>query len=292
MALVLLLLLALAPAAPGQQVLLPGAPDSLKFAVIGDSGTGGKAQYQVAEQLARYQKVFPFELVLMLGDNLYGSQKPTDYLSKFAQPYKPLLDAGVKFYATLGNHDDPRQRYYKLFNMNGERFYTFRPKRGIRFFALDSTRVDREQLAWLERELRQSQSEWKIAFFHHPLYSSGKMHGPSVRLRQALEPLFVQYGVNVAFAGHEHFYERLEPQKGIHYFISGGAGKVRRSNIRRSVLTASGFDQDEHFMLVEITGDSLHFQTVARTGQTVDSGVIQRRETTAATANFVSPHAR
>ena len=46
---------------------------------------------------------------------------------KFEEPYKPLLDADVKFYASLGNHDDPTQRFYKPFNMNGERYYSFKP---------------------------------------------------------------------------------------------------------------------------------------------------------------------
>ena len=64
----------------------------------------------------------------MMGDNMYGGDSAKDYDKKFEAPYKPLLDAGVKFYAALGNHDDPNQRFYKPFNMNGERYYTFKPR--------------------------------------------------------------------------------------------------------------------------------------------------------------------
>ncbi len=259
-----------------QDLRLPLAKDSLHMAIIGDSGTGSRAQYEVAEQIVRYRELFPFQFVLMLGDNLYGREKPKEYEEKFARPYKALLDAGVKFYAALGNHDDRNQRFYRNFNMDGERYYSFRPKPGIRFFALDSNYMDREQLEWLEKELKASASEWKICFFHHPLYASG-MHGSSIELREALEPLFVKYGVSVVFAGHEHFYERSKPQKGIHYFVSGGAGKLRRGDIRRNDFTAKGFDQDYHFMLIEIAGDQLHFQAIARSGQTIDSGVITQR---------------
>ena len=273
---VLLLFLASLPCFAQKQLSLPNQPDSLRFAVMGDTGTGGKAQYDVARQMVEWRTVFPFEFVLMMGDNLYGGDKPKDYQQKFEIPYKPLMDAGVKFYASLGNHDDANQRFYKNFNMNGERYYTFRPKLGIRFFALDSNYMDRAQLAWLQEQLRSSGSEWKIFFFHQPLYSSGDRHGSDEQLRAVLEPLFVQFGVSVVFSGHDHFYERIKPQKGIYYFVSGAGGQLRRGNIRTTDLTAKGFDQDNHFMILEIAGDEMYFQTISRTGTTVDSGVIQR----------------
>jgi predicted MPP superfamily phosphohydrolase len=264
--------------AAGQDLFLPNKKDSLRFAVIGDSGTGGSSQYEVARQMSAYRTRFPFDLVLMLGDNLYGSESARSYETKFEMPYKDLLASGVKFYAALGNHDDPKQRFYKLFNMNGQRYYSFKPNDRVRFFALDSNYMDPEQLAWLERELKGSDSPWKICFFHHPLYSSGRRHGSDEELRSFLEPLFIKYGVKVVFSGHEHFYERLKPQKGLYYFISGGAAKLRRGNIANSALTAKGFDRDYHFMLIEIDGDTLHFQAIARTGATVDSGIISLQE--------------
>jgi len=269
---------------------LPLKPDSVRFAVIGDSGTGGREQYQVGRLMAQHRATFPFEFVLMLGDNIYGSEKPADFRRKFEIPYKELLDAGVKFYASLGNHDDRAQRFYEPFNMNGDTYYTFTASRGsVRFFALESDYVDRRQLDWLERELERSDEQWKICFFHHPLYSSGARHGPSLSLREVLEPLFVKFGVNVVFAGHEHFYERLQPQQGILYFISGGAARLRRGNIRRGSLTAAGFDQDNHFMLVEIAGDTMSFQAISRTGKTVDSGEFRRTEPTSRIPDLVGP---
>ena len=108
----------------------------------------------------------------------------------------------MKFYAALGNHDDAAmQRNYKPFNMNGERFYSFKPQAGVRFFALDSNYVDKAQLDWLDKELAASGSEWKIMFFHHPLYSSGETHGSAELQRGLLEPVFVKHGVNVVLDG-------------------------------------------------------------------------------------------
>jgi predicted phosphodiesterase len=262
-----------------QQLTLPMKDGSTRFAVIGDSGTGGGAQKKVAERIAAVHKLYPFELTLMLGDNLYGGEGANDYRRKFEEPYKPLLDAGVKFYAALGNHDDPTQTFYKPFNMNGERYYTFKgPKGGVRFFSLDSNYMSKEQLDWLEKELAASGSDWKIVFFHHPLYSSGDTHGSDETLREQLEPLFLKHGVDVVFTGHEHFYERLKPQKGIAYFITGSAAKLRKGNLNQTGLTAKGFDQGYSFMVIEIAGDQMHFQTIDEDGKTIDSGAVKRRE--------------
>jgi hypothetical protein len=275
------LTLALVPQALAQQITLPMKEGSTRFAVIGDSGTGGDTQRKVAARLAAVHKSFPFDFTLMLGDNLYGGENASDYRRKFEEPYKPLLDAGVKFYAALGNHDDPTQRFYKLFNMNGERFYSFKaPKGNVRLFALDSNYMSKEQIDWLRKELGGSGSDWKIAFFHHPIYSSGEKHGSNETLREQIEPLFVEHGVNVVFTGHEHFYERLKPQQGITYFISGSAAKLRRGNLSdESGITAKGYDQGYTFMIVEIAGDELFFQTIDADGKTIDSGVISRRTT-------------
>ena len=96
-------------------------------------------------------------------------------------------------------------------------------------------------------------------------------------LRLVLEPILINGDVDVVLSGHEHFYERIHPQHGIAYFVSGGAGSLRNGDIRRpSVLMARGFDTDFHFMMMEISGDSLYFQAISRTGETIDAGAITR----------------
>jgi len=272
----LVIFAALVVGAFAQQLKLPNKPDSLHFAVIGDTGTGGRPEYEIAAKVAEFRKVFPFDFVVMMGDNMYGGQKPKDYQKKFEEPYKTLLNAGVKFYAVLGNHDDTNQRSYKLFNMGGERYFTFKPREGVRFFGLDSNYMDKRQLEWFENELAQSGSAWKIVFFHHPLYSSGATHGSDLQLRSVLEPLFAKYAVNLVLSGHDHFYERIKPQKGIQYFVIGGSAKLREGNARGAEFTAKSFDADNSFALMEIDQDTLHYQAISRTGQTVDSGFFQR----------------
>jgi hypothetical protein len=263
----------------GHQTQLALKEDSVVFAVIGDNGTGARAQYQVADQMAAARVKYPFEFVLMMGDNMYGGEAPKDFVQKFEKPYKALLGLQVKFYAALGNHDNAgRQILYKNFNMGGKHYYSFKPRDGVRFFSLDSNYMDKRQLEWFETELKNSGSEWKIVYFHHPIYSSGEKHGSDIELRTVLEPVMVKYGVDVVLAGHDHFYERIKPQKGIHYFIVGSSGKLRQGNIGRSVLTAKGFDRDNVFLLAQIAGDDMFFEAISRTGATVDLGSIRRAE--------------
>ena len=273
----LALAVGVAPQAPEAGVFpVPDGDTPVRFAVLGDSGTGDRPQFEVGARLAEMRQQFPFDFAIMVGDNLYGRERPKDYRRKFEEPYRALLEAEVEFYAALGNHDDPDQRFYRPFNMNGERYYTFK-KEGVAFFVLDSGYMDPNQIAWLEKELSGSGEKWKIAYFHHPPYSSGKRHGSELDLRALVEPLFLEHGVTVVFTGHEHFYERIKPQKGITYFIAGSSAKLRRGDIRKTDLTAVGFDTDRAFMLVQIAGDEMLFQAISRTGTVVDNGVVQRR---------------
>ncbi len=269
-----------APSAQEAVVPLPNLDDSLKFAVLGDFGNGEPGQYQLAEQMARTHVAFPYELVLLTGDNIYGSERPQDLTRKFEVPYKPLLDRKVRFYASLGNHDSREQRYYKPFNMEGKLYYSFKaPKENVRFFALESTYPEPEQIEWFENELKSSTDDWKIVFFHHPLYSSGRYHGSDVRLRRSLEPLLMKYNASVVFTGHDHFYERIKPQQGIAYFVIGAGGELREGNIsRNSPLTARGNDREHSFFVAEIKDDLMTFQAIGRSGQVIDSGTITRRK--------------
>src|SRR5262245_32177448 len=150
-----LLIAALVAAAAAQDLTVPNRPDSVKFAAIGDMGSGQRPQYEVGQQMDMVRQKFPFDFVITLGDNLYGRQRPADFVTKCERPYKALLDAGVKFYASLGNHDEPANKNYKLWNMNGQNYYTYVQK-NVRFFALDSDYMDAKQLQWVEKELQGS----------------------------------------------------------------------------------------------------------------------------------------
>lgn len=254
---------------------LPNSAGTVKFAVIGDNGTGDTAQYQLADRMVQFRRDFAFDLVLMMGDNFYGSQRPSDLVLKFERPYKALLEAGVKFQAAIGNHDEPDSINYPPLNMGGQRYYSF-TRGNVRFVVLDTNSLDPRQLQWAEATLASSREDWKISYFHHPLYSNAGRHGAAIDLRLRLEPVLTKYGVHVVFSGHDHIYERLKPQNGVTYFVCGSGGKLRKGDLTRSDTTAVGFDQDQTFTLVEVGVDELRFETISRTGAMIDAGAIRR----------------
>ena len=252
------------------------------FAVMGDTGSGDEAQRAVAQQMVKQRRLKPFEFVIMLGDNIYEKGEKEKIGSHFEEPYKELLEAGVKFYASLGNHDIVKglefQTNYKNFNMGGRRYYNFGKGDGLlEFFALDTNELDSAQLGWLDQSLKASTARWKIAFCHHSIYSSARMHRPYVKLREQLEPLYVKYGVNAVFAGHSHCYERVKPQKGVHYFTEGASGEIKKRTLdRKSPLMAAGEDMVNSFLIVQVTDNTMTVEAIAADGKLIDSYTIKR----------------
>jgi hypothetical protein len=242
------------------------------FALMGDSGSGDMPQKAVAQSMLTYfttARRFPF--VLMLGDNLYDD----DYTGEFSEPYKPLLDRGVMFYAALGNHDRDLEIHFKPFNMDDRDYYTF-DRGNARFAVLNSNHAsDPAQIKWLDTVFTDAGDRWRVCYFHHPLYSSGQ-HASESRevIRPALEPALIRNRVNVVFSGHEHEYERVAPQHGIYYFVSGGGGR----NLYN--VHPQEFDQvavsEHHFMVAEIAGDRLFFEAITPAQKVLDCGVVYR----------------
>ena len=254
----------------------------LRFAVIGDWGTGDDDQLAIARQMFNFHGRSSFDFVISTGDNIYPNGSSHYFRKHFESPFAGFLNDGINFYAVLGNHDVEAGRQdqcqYPLFNMGGACYYRLALGDGLtEFFMLDSTDFHQKQAAWLEDSLRNSNAQWKVAVFHHPIYSSGKTHGSNGGLRKQLEPLFVRYKMDIALSGHDHIYERTKPQRGIQYFVSGAGGKVRRGNVdHRSGLSAATFDDGNHFMVFEIEGSQASFQAISHTGVVVDSGLLTR----------------
>ena len=259
------------------------AKDKIKFIAIGDFGTGDNNQSEIATQMLRDHKTSPLDFVIAVGDNIYPDGGGRHFEKKFARPYAGLIREGVKFHAVLGNHDvrDGRgdQCQYPLFNMNGQCHYSIKKGDGLaEFFMIDSTAFDMTQAGWLEGVLKESTAKWKIAVFHHPIYSSGEEHGSDVALRRRIEPLLARYGVNVVISGHDHTYERVKPQQGVQYFVTGAGGKVRPGDVNMgSPFRAMSYDRDNHYMQMVIEDQQINFQTIARSGAVIDRGAIAPR---------------
>jgi 3',5'-cyclic AMP phosphodiesterase CpdA len=250
-----------------------------RFAVIGDAGTADEHQLAVAKQmLAEYERK-PFPFVITVGDNTYLGCK-NRLRDVFEIPYEALLRRGVKFYATLGNHDEQcadEQIAYPPFNMNGKRYYTFKPAGDlVEFFAIDTTLVVNgkapEQFDWLEGALRESKAVWKIAVFHHPAFSPAKKHGDDKDIALRIIPLLERYGVRIVLTGHDHILAKLVTRNGVDYFVCGASAKMRSNGIEAG-YPGLEYAEDEFrgFFVVELTNRSFDYSVIS------DAGVVRYR---------------
>jgi acid phosphatase len=263
----------------GEQSIADGLLKPVRFALLGDWGSGDASEMSIAERMLAAHVEKPLDLIVGAGDNIYPNGSADKFASNFERPFAELIKRRVSFHTCFGNHDvragADAQLRYPLFNMNGQRFRSVPVGGGtVEFFLLDSNDMDARQVAWLDSALDKSTAIWKVPVFHHPIYSSGS-HGSDTALRKVVEPIFVRHGVRVAFSGHDHIYQRVAPQQDVQYFVSGGGGKLREGDInRRDPLVAFGYDSDSHFMVIDADPVSFSYKAVNTRGETIDSGRI------------------
>ncbi|MGH9214918.1 MAG: metallophosphoesterase family protein [Acidimicrobiales bacterium] len=267
----------------------------MSFAVLGDNGSGRRNAMAVALRMSRTYRESPYGVVLLAGDVCYYGHIDDRYEAAFTRPYRALIDAGVAWELAVGNHDveggngDGADRSSgggrtdeiaaELAHFGKYRSYYTARHGPVEVFVVDSGMVlaggvaAAEQLAWLAGALRASRAPWKVALMHHPPYSSGR-HGSSLRLRRAVEPVLAEGAVDLAFAGHDHHYERTTPQSGVIYVVSGGGCKLTLTG--RSSFTAAA-ESVLHFVHVLVRGDALEARAIAPDGRVVDRFNLRRR---------------
>jgi hypothetical protein len=249
----------------------------VRLGLLGDWGSGDEAEMAIAERMLAAHQAKPLDLVVGAGDNIYPNGSADLFADHFERPFAGLIKARVPFYTCFGNHDvrsgADAQLRYPLFNMNGQRYRSVPVGGGtLELFLLDSNDLDDRQVRWLDSALEKSSAIWKVPVFHHPIYSSGTTHGSDTGLRRVLEPLFVRHKVAVAFSGHDHIYQRVTPQQGVQYFVSGAGGKTREGDIKRDALVAFGYDADSHFMVIEADAATFSYSALNARGEQVDAG--------------------
>ena len=267
---------------------------SFRFVVIGDSGCGCSEQRDVSRRMLQWHAERPFNTVLMLGDNIYAKDSRRRggsrhlFEERFDEYYAPLVKLGVKFYAVLGNHDMETKNGLDevadraRFNILGNKgYYSFTPdvkaddKQLVEFIAINSVTIDEDttQVAWLGRTLADSKAIWKIPFFHHPIYTPPGKHEDEKNVRMQIEDVLIAAGVKITLAGHNHFYARMKPQKGIIHFVSGGGGRSLKTPIPDEKTAEAR--RANHFLFFEAYPESLRFWAVPPVGEPFDTGEIQ-----------------
>ncbi|HEY5923815.1 MAG TPA: metallophosphoesterase [Kofleriaceae bacterium] len=252
-----------APTADGDQ--------PVRVLAFGDSGGGGADQYALADQM----HTVPHDLTIHTGDIAYDDGTISQYEDNVFGVYSELFRS-IPFFPAAGNHDYKTMQgapFREVFNLpgdNGEKWYSYDWGR-VHFVALDTESDYSTQVAWLEKDLAANKLPWKIVYLHRPPYSSGA-HGSDTTLRNKLAPVLQRYGVQLVLAGHDHNYERMIPQKGVAYVVTGGGGIGTRS-VGKSSFTA--FSEDViHFVYLEVGVDSLILHAIDATGREFDSMVV------------------
>lgn len=206
----------------GREDLISGAPpdidlephawtttdDLITFAALGDNGSGGRQAMAVRRADGRDLRRAPYGNVVLLGDISYYGNFADRYDDVFRRPMGPLIEAGVSFDLSIGNHDEALryseegfeeiQAEVRLLDTPGR--YYMRSYGPMDLFLLDSSVPGlfgpdaSEQLAWLGDALAAGERPWRVVALHHPPFSSGR-HGSTIRGEELLVPLFERHRV-------------------------------------------------------------------------------------------------
>ncbi|PWT87670.1 MAG: hypothetical protein C5B54_11965 [Acidobacteria bacterium] len=274
-------------------------PTVFHFVAMGDNGCACKGQQAVATKMIEWRKDHPYDTVIMMGDNVYpmgmkrGGNKDL-FEAAFDQYYKPLTMAGVKFYATVGNHDTEAdgakaeiadQGRFHILGQYG--YYSFASNEQVNsnplvmFFCINSTRLlklgaDDAQIAWLSKSLTESKALWKIAYFHHPIYGPSGGHKAEKELKQGIEKILQAGGAQIVLSGHNHYYARLKPENGITYFVTGGGGQDLYTP--KPTPETVTYAKQYHFIYFDVYPEKTNFIVIPPSGPALDQGTILRAE--------------
>ena len=239
---------------------------TFSFVAFGDTRTNHAAHAQVVSSIVSLAPDF----VLHTGDMVENGRAPDQWTTFFSIEGNLMRQA--PWYGVLGNHERNSPLYFEAFQLPGnERWYSFDYGNahlvGLEIDGYASFAPGSAQMLWLANDLAQTRQHWKVVFFHIPPYSSGA-HGGDLQVRAALEPLFLRYGVDLVFNGHDHDYER-SVSSGIVYIVTGGGGAPLYDKVNSNPASLY-FTSTYHSVQVTVAGSLLSATGVRSDGVAFD----------------------
>jgi predicted phosphodiesterase len=245
----------------------------LRIAVAGDVGDGGSRLEQTGAAIARLGREHPYDVLLVLGDNVYPAGDPNELPETVFEPFAGVLDGGAQLLAIVGNHDVTRgHEEVQLRELGMPGRWWAQEIGDVLFVGLDSNDPDNaDQRRFLEDTLAASTAKWKVVALHHPPYSAG-YQGSSKHVREVFTPLFEKHGVQLVLSGHDHDYQRSKVLGGVTYVVSGAAAGTRRTG--EASFTAVSFSW-HHFVDIAVFDDRLVLRAVNQDARVADEAVLR-----------------
>lgn len=262
----------------------------IRAVAFGDFGSGEDGQKKTAAAIRSYAKAHRLDFGITLGDNFYprgmeGLDDPR-WKTQWEDLYGPL---GIRFYASLGNHDYgfPQSPLSELWYGRGNRsrswsaparYYTFTAG-SAQFFQIDTIDLTERELAWLEKGLAESRAAWKIVYGHYQIFSAtrGDNDEKQSDLVHRLLPVLVKERADLYICGHDHNLQVLEPEGGVHFVVAGAGGaglyEFEQENYSRSKFRAKTFG----FAVIEADAKALTVRLVDSGGKELQKETWRKR---------------
>ncbi|WP_229239709.1 purple acid phosphatase family protein [Echinicola soli] len=275
----------------------PEAPEEFSFIYFGDAQNDLKSRWSRVIRQA-YSSMSDAAFMLHAGDLINRTHADAEWGEW--NHAGGFIHAMIPSIPTPGNHEYDRDQQERLeldihwrkqFNLplNGPKgfeetvYYT--DYGNARIISLNSQEIvlndssRTRQQEWLEKVLQENTQDWTIITFHHPIYSSSSGRD-NKEFREAFQPLFEAYGVDLVLQGHDHTYGRG------HNLSTGVSGKSGKGKGPVYVVSVSGpkmyelttdkwmdraASETQLYQFITIKDNKLTYRTHTATGKLYDA---------------------
>jgi hypothetical protein len=157
---------------------------------------------------------------------------------------------------------------------------------GLRVLILNSNIEIEKQAAWLKKILENNPNHWTVAVFHHPIYTGCNKNRDNKAIRDAWNPLFNQYQVDIILTGHDHTYARghspeqktlsASARTGPVYVVSVSGPKLYQVNQNRWMDRAA--ENTQLYQIISIDNNILDYKAYTVIGELYDAFQIKMDE--------------